>query len=454
MQNSKTGSPSNPAAPVWPIGKKAAFYSCSIVCLLGMFDTLDRQIVSAIFPFLKAEWNLTDTELGSLASIVSMALAILVVPSAYLIDRWSRTKMISLMGIIWTLGLVGCAFASGFWHMLTARFFVGAGQAGYNPAAHALLAVQFPERYRSTAIAIYHFFLAAGAPLGLITGAFIATHWGWRHALGIVAVPSLILALLALFIRDYKTVSVTEPAEKTGAAETTATTETPKPVSITHKVTFGEQLLRVLRTPSLLCVFLANISMHVYFGARVSWMPSYFMREGGYSLTDASTLASITMIATTCSTLLVGPVIDWARRYKSNGTPLVMLCALTISTIGMVSAFGFMPAGSVMQVTTLTIAGLFGGSFMTGGPMVIIELTHPGARATTFSVLILAQAIFGLSLGPLLAGYLSDKYDLATSMTILASVTFIACLAYLMCIFTYKRDAAKVQTVSMEFEKA
>ena len=76
---------------------------------------------------------LSDTQLGMLISIVNIMLAVLVIPSAYFIDHWSRKKMIALMGGIWSLATGACAFAGGYWHMLMARFFIGAGEAGYNP---------------------------------------------------------------------------------------------------------------------------------------------------------------------------------------------------------------------------------------------------------------------------------------------------------------------------------
>jgi len=33
-------------------------------------------------------------------------------------------------------------------------------------------------------------------------------HLGWKHAFGIVAVPGLIIAIMFLFMKDYKTVDL------------------------------------------------------------------------------------------------------------------------------------------------------------------------------------------------------------------------------------------------------
>lgn len=106
-----------------------------------------------------------------LISIVNIMLAVLVIPSAYFIDRWSRKKMIAIMGGVWSLATGACAFAGGYGHMLLARLFIGAGEAGYNPAAQALLTAQFPKKYQGTAIAITQIGMTLGIPLGLVIGA-------------------------------------------------------------------------------------------------------------------------------------------------------------------------------------------------------------------------------------------------------------------------------------------
>jgi hypothetical protein len=35
-----------------------------------LFDYIDRQIIVSLFPLIKEDWQLTDTQLGSLVSII------------------------------------------------------------------------------------------------------------------------------------------------------------------------------------------------------------------------------------------------------------------------------------------------------------------------------------------------------------------------------------------------
>ncbi|MBD5800683.1 hypothetical protein AZOA_00830 [Azoarcus sp. Aa7] len=44
---------------------------------LLLSDYMSRQVLNAVFPVLKAEWTLTDTQLGSLSSIVALLVGLM-----------------------------------------------------------------------------------------------------------------------------------------------------------------------------------------------------------------------------------------------------------------------------------------------------------------------------------------------------------------------------------------
>ena len=55
---------------------------------LLLSDYMSRQVLSSVFPFLKVEWALTDTQLGALTSVVALTVGLLAVPLSLLGDRW------------------------------------------------------------------------------------------------------------------------------------------------------------------------------------------------------------------------------------------------------------------------------------------------------------------------------------------------------------------------------
>lgn len=420
---------------VWPVGKKSAYYTCFIAFCLGLSDCLNRQIVVALFPYLKAEYGLSDAQLGSLMSVVNISIAVLVLPSAYFIDRWSRKKMIALMGGIWSIATLLCAFAGNYTHLLAARFLCGAGEAGYNPAAQSLLAASFPKRLRTTAAGIAQFGMAIGTPLGLAVGAAIAQYWGWKHAFGIVAIPGLILSVMALRIKDFKTVK----RDKSAA-------------NAAPKVSYGAIIAKMLRNPSLLCVYLGATLCLLSSMLGSTWMPAYYNRVAHFSNTASNFIAAATMLCGSMVIVLCGPPVDWFRKKRTNGGALWLTLAMFMGTIISVYTFGIATPGGIPQIASIVIKSLFTGTVATVGTAMVMDLTAPNERATAVSLLILFQNIFGMGVGPLLGGILSDKFQLQTTLLLNIIPLALACVLYLICTFTFNRDLAKVGKVEMKFE--
>ena len=69
---------------------------------------MSRQVLSAVFPFLKVEWALSATpSSAALTSVVALTVGLLAVPLSLLGDRWGRVKSIVLMAAIWSLATLG-----------------------------------------------------------------------------------------------------------------------------------------------------------------------------------------------------------------------------------------------------------------------------------------------------------------------------------------------------------
>lgn len=415
----------------WPVGKKAAVTSAGIIFLLGLMDYMDRQIVAALFPFLKEAWGLSDTQLGLLPLALNLSVGILVVPSAYIIDRWSRKKMMWLMCVFWALAIGASRFAGGFGSFIATRICAGTGEAGYNPAGQALLAAQFPEKRRGTAIAITQLGVAVGGPLGLIAGTSIAAHWSWHNAIGIMAVPGLIVAMCALFLKDYATPTVKK--------ETT-----------TH-VTYGAFMGEILHTPSLCLCYGSVIVMGIIMGAGMSWMPSYFLRVAKLPVEVCGLVAGGIMLGSTLTVAILGPLLDFLKKHFNNAPVLVLCCATTLATIVHVMAYTVVTPGSMLQVALLVTGALCLGSLTTCGSVAVISLSRSAYRATAVSLQISCLNLLGMPLGALLTGMLSDALGLATAFAIIHALSVFPAIGYFICTKTFDRDAAKVSSTSLTF---
>src|SRR6187431_540551 len=110
--------PSSAAAPAradgYLFGPGPAWFAFAMSLALMVMDYVDRQIVVSLFPFIKREWGLSDTQLGSLVSVVSLTVGLGSLPVALFADRVSRVKCIAAMAALWSLATLSCMWTRNF----------------------------------------------------------------------------------------------------------------------------------------------------------------------------------------------------------------------------------------------------------------------------------------------------------------------------------------------------
>jgi MFS family permease len=287
--------PDGPAAESddYLIGKPQAWFAFAMTFALMMFDYIDRQVIVSLFPHIKEEWGLSDKHLGSLVSIISIVIGLGGIPVALLADRISRVKSIAIMATIWSLATIACMFTHNFGQLFAARATVGAGETGYGSVGSALISTLFPKRLRSTVLGAFCAAGSLGSVLGVMLGGMIAAHWGWRAAFGVVGIPGLMLALLYLFVRDYKTVELTPRQDHVARS----LTRTVKHIfnSLTH-------------TPTLLWACFAGAMQLVTMSTIMAWLPSFLNRFHGLNPADAGKQTALVILV---SAVGVIPRASW-----------------------------------------------------------------------------------------------------------------------------------------------
>src|SRR5574337_1871631 len=161
---------------------------------LLLSDYMSRQVLNAVFPLLKAEWSLSDTQLGSLAGVVALTVGVLTFPLSVVADRWGRVKSLVLMAGLWSLATLGCAISTNYGEMFLARLCVGVGEAAYGSVGVAVVLSVFPPRLRATMTSAFMAGGMFGSVLGMGFGGILAGHFGWRGAFAGMAAFGLVLA--------------------------------------------------------------------------------------------------------------------------------------------------------------------------------------------------------------------------------------------------------------------
>ena len=419
-----------------PAPHRYAWSVFAIIFALMVVDYVDRQVVVSMFPHLKAQWDLSDRQLGALVSIVSITVALGAVPLSFLADRWSRVKSIFLMAMVWSLATIGAGFAGSYAQLMGARSVVGLGEAAYGTVGMALLASLFPPRMRSTVLGA---FLAAGmfgSVLGVMLGGFIADRWGWQAGFGAVGIPGLFLALVFLLVvRDYKTVALPSVSGSNAKSRMTA------------RAVIAE-LLRP-RTALITCIG-AGLNLLVV-STTWAWLPSYFNRFYGLAPDQAGLKTGIVVLVGGIGALLWSTVADRLSGRMPRARLIVPAVAAVATTALMMAAFAGLPPGPV-QFALIVAGALVMAASVGPTDAVVIDVIHPALRATGASILSLMRNLFGLAGGPLLTGALSDAYGLQFAMAVVPLFGLLAAAMYVVAARTYLADLKRLERVEPALE--
>lgn len=403
----------------------------SLLFLLYMFDYIDRLVIVSLFPFLKQEWGITDTQCGLLVSAVYWSILIFTLPVSVLIDRWSRKKSIGLMALLWSAATLACAFTRNFNQLFAARTAIGLGEAGYAPGGTAMIAAMFPKASRARMLGIWNASIPLGSALGIVLGGVIAEHVGWRHAFGIVALPGFIVAALFFWVSDYRTIALLKPPDSPGHAET--------------RMGWADITGHLLKNRTLIFNNLAFAANTFVTTALMTWLPSYFQRMEDLSMSRAATKGGMVMLLAIVGAPLGGFLTDrWMKR-RQNAR--LLFPAVSSATTAVLLLVAFVWFSGPFQYALLMGAGISAVAFVPGAVAVTQDVVHPGLRAMSLSLCVIVQHVLGSALGPPVIGALSDRYSLETAMTVLPMFALLAGGFFFIGSFFHAADSLRIEGI-------
>ncbi len=423
-------------------------YVFILLFLLYMFDYVDRMIVTSLFPFIKVEWNLTDTQLGALISAVYWSIVILTIPASILVDRWSRRRTIGAMAALWSLATAAASFTKTFPQLIITRMLIGVGEAGYAPGGTAMISGLYPKEKRSWMMGIWNASIPLGGAIGVALGGVIAAKWGWRSAFGIVAIPGLIVAILFFFIKDYKTVVLLKNENPHSNGIDKNQEDSVDEIPSQTKMSFKDIISEFISKPSLLLTYFGMTGIVFVTTSLLSWLPSYFSRMDNIPLQKAGAKASLVMLLAIIGAPLGGYLTDKWRKKRVNAR--LVFPSITTMIAALFAFLAFVVLDGTLQYIALLLLGISVTMFLPSAGAVTQDLVHPGLRATSYAFAVITQNLLGASAGPIVIGIISDKTDIRTALSILPIFLVISSILFFIGSFYYKKDLEKVVDVPLE----
>ena len=384
-----------PAAASKGVGRTAILLMLTFIYSLNF---LDRQIIVILQEPIKADFKLADWQLGLLTGgAFGLFYTSMGVPIAHLIDRGvNRVRLIAMFTACWSILTAVCGLTRGFGGFFAARMGVGLAEAGFAPAAHSLISDLYTPRERPAAAGLFAVGVPVGVMAGLSIGGIVAQATDWRTALLFAGAPGILIALIFPFIAREPVRGGTEDASL-------EPDDTQKPLTFL-------QGLRVLAQRRAFVHLIAGTAAMTFGQMGIAtWLPSFLIRSHGMSLAHVGIgLGLLTGVCGAIGTWFGG----WqGTRFSKSGLHTVLwlpIAGMLVSIPLYILAFSMSEGISVLLVL---IPSYIVGAFWAAPSIALTQSLAPvSMRARASAVNIVAANLIGVSMGPLVAGILSDAF--------------------------------------------
>ena len=415
------------------------------------FNFIDRQIVGILAPFIQADLNLTNTELGLL---IGLAFAIfyttVAIPIAWLADRYNRVNILSIALATWSGFTALTGLATNFVQIGLARMGVGIGEAGGSPPSHSIISDMYPKEERASALGVY----AMGIPIGIMAAYFVTAALigassedvNWREIFVFLGVTGILLAIVVKLV-------IREPIR--GAMEFDDQKEIVKPP-------FMESLEILLRIPAwwAMCFGIA-------FGSFVSYSKSAFHTKYLVTLDSSFDFQTLVIVLGFINGITyAGGAFFGARLADRWGKKDIRaygwLPAISIALCLPIGIAAWWSTSVEMNLVFTSFFLIFMGIYL--GPSFAIAQTlapiHMRAMSTALFFFILNM--IGLGLGPSISGWMIDIFkennseveSIRYAMTITSLVFIPSIISFLVVARKLPVDLATAEKTNLELAKS
>ncbi len=372
--------------------------------VIYVLNFLDRTIIYILFPLIKKEMEFSDTQLALLGTTSFVIFyTILGIPFGRIADRGSRSKIIAIGVIVWSLFSGLTAFANDFWTLFACRLMVGVGEATLGPAAISLLADYFPPARRATVTSIYSMGIAIGAGMAALLGGSLS-QFGWRTAFMLIGFPGIVFGMLAFVLK--------EPSRTIAAAN-----------DVNYSPTDWK---RLLKNPIFILLCLGYSLFGLATNSISIWGAVFISRVHTIDIPTYGFWAGVmTLAAGIPATLFAGALADWFKAKgfgrMAFGTLLCLISVpLWIAVLFSGNFYVIVPAGFLLLFTGLGWVGAAAAD--------VTEIAGVNLRGLGIAMFFFAVNVGSYLIGSNVIGILSDRFG-STAEPKMLSYALLVCPA-------------------------
>lgn len=352
-----------------------------IVALLWMvacLNYLDRVMITTMGVSVKEAIPMTDAQFGLLTTAFLLIYAVLSPIAGFLADRFSRSRVIIVSLLVWSVITWLTAHAKTYDQLLATRLAMGISEACYMPASLALITDYHRGATRSLANGILLGGIFVGSALGGL-GGWLAERYSWAYAFnlfGLVGVGYSVVLLLWLRDRPREGVEANVPTE------------------FVQKVRLGEALKSLFSGGGFILALIYWGLISVAGWMVVGWMPTFIRENFHLAQGTAGLLTTVYLNVAALVGLIIGGL--WADRWsltRERACIFVSVFGLCVSVpaILLVWNTSLLP----LAITGLALYGLTSSFSATEMMPILCLISDRRYRATGMGVLNLFGCLAG-----------------------------------------------------------
>ena len=344
-------------------------------------------VLPPVFPLVRAEFDVSYTELGLVLAIFNIISALLQTPAGFLVDRTSaRTVLVG--GLLLGAAALAMAAAAPVFLMLGVAFAVlGLANTVYHPADYALLSNRVSPARVGQAFSIHIFAGFLGTAITPAAMVMLASAFGWRSAFLMAA---LLGVAVAGAILAFGAPLAGREAARAKAADSGAL--------LSHAFI---RRWRVLATWPVILNLVFFMLIAAFSVGTQNYGIVALQALWGTSL-SLSTMAITVHLMLSAFAVLVG---GWfAARTDRHET--IALIGLLVSGVALLP-IAFVDFNATFLIALMAVSGFFNGVMQPSRDMIVRAVTPPGAFGRVFGFVTTGFNIGGV-LAPPAFGYMMD----------------------------------------------
>ncbi|HEX5748674.1 MAG TPA: MFS transporter [Archangium sp.] len=408
---STTTAVATPTAPAVS-STRTSYYALLILSLINLVNYLDRYIVTVALPYIKQDFQLTNTQAGYLGSFFMLVFMLASPVSGFLGDRLPRRYLVATGVLLWSLATGASGLAKTFAVLMVARACVGIGEAGYGAVAPSIISDLFPREQRTRVLSFFYIAIPVGAAAGYGLGGWLSEAYSWHMAFFVGGAPGLVLGVMAFFMPEPQRGAMDGPEAQT-------------------KLPFLVGLKGLANNPSFWWTTAGYTLMTFSIGGLGYWLPTFLVSERGMSPGTAGfSSGAVTAVAGLVGTLAGGLLGDKMDRRMEGG-------GLRMSGVGLLIAAPLMFLAMKVDSHAPMFAIIFLAQFfifLNSGPInaAIVNGVPPAFRAFAMGLNVLFIHMLGDAISPTAIGKVADLSSLSFAIELNALPVLLGGLSLLM----------------------